>query len=39
MNDVKYLKKTTNKEFKNSDMLYGIISSLREKINAPLKNR
>ena len=33
MNDVKYLKKTTNKEFKNSDMLYGIISSLREKIN------
>ena len=39
MNDVKYLKQTTNKEFKNSDMLSGIISSLREKINAPLKNR
>ena len=39
MNDVKYLKETTNKEFKNTDMLYGIISSLREKINAPLRNR
>ena len=39
MNDLKYLKETTNKEFKNSDMLYGIISSLREKINAPLRNR
>ena len=39
MNDLKYLKETTNKEFKNSGMLYGIISSLREKINAPLRNR
>ena len=39
MNDLKYLKETTDKEFKNSDMLYGVISSLREKINAPLKNR
>ena len=39
MKDVKYLKQTTNKEFKNSDMLSGIISSLREKINAQLKNR
>ena len=39
MNDLKYLKETTDKEFKNSDMLYGVISSIREKINAPLKNR
>ena len=39
MNDVKNLKETTDKEFKNTDMLYGIISSLREKINAPLRNR
>ena len=39
MNDLKYLKETTDKEFKNTDMLYGIISSLREKINAPLRNR
>ena len=39
MNDIKYLKETTDKEFKNTDMLYGIISSLREKINAPLRNR
>ena len=30
---------TMRKEFKNTDMLYGIISSLREKINAPLRNR
>jgi Small protein A (tmRNA-binding) len=39
MNNIKYLKKTTYKEFENSDMLYGILSSLREKINAPLRNR
>ncbi len=39
MNDIKYLKQTTEKEFKNSDMLYGVFSSLREKINAPLRNR
>ena len=39
MNDLKYLKKTTTKDFKNDDMFYGIFSSLREKINAPLRNR
>ena len=39
MNDLKYLKDTTEKEFKNSDIMYNIFSSLREKINAPLKNR
>ncbi len=40
MNDIKYLKNTTNKEFTKSDnMLYGVFSSLREKINAPLRNR
>ena len=39
MNDIKYLKETTEKEFKDSDMLYGIFSSLREKINAPLRNK
>ena len=39
MNNIKYIKKTTYKEFENSDMLYGILSSLREKINAPLRNR
>ncbi len=39
MNDVKYLKDTTSKEFKNSEFFSGIIDSLREKINAPLRNR
>ena len=39
MNDLKYLKDTTEKEFKNSDIMYNIFSSLREKINAPLRNR
>ena len=39
MNDLNYLKKETNKEFKNKDFIYGVFSSLREKINAPLRNR
>ena len=39
MNDVKYLKAVTKKDFKNNNMLYGIFSSLREKVNAPLRNR
>ena len=39
MNDVKYLKTTTEKDFKNENILYNIFSSLREKINAPSKNR
>ena len=39
MNDVEYLKNVTTKEFKNDNLIYGIFSSLREKINAPLRNR
>ena len=39
MNDIKYLKKTTSKDFQNKDLIYGVFSSLREKINAPLRNR
>ena len=39
MNDLKYLKTETNKDFKNKDVIYGVFSSLREKINAPLRNR
>ena len=39
MNDLKYLKTETNKDFKNKDVIYGLFSSLREKINAPLRNR
>ena len=40
MNDIKYLKSITDKEFKKNDnLLSGVVSTLREKINAPLKNR
>ena len=39
MKDVKYLNTTTEKDFKNESILYNIFSSLREKINAPSKNR
>ena len=39
MNDLKYLKKTTEKEFENKNIMYGVFSSLREKINAPSRNR
>ena len=40
MNDIKYLKAITSKEFKNNDnLLSGVVSTIREKINAPLKNR
>ena len=39
MKDIKYLKTTTEKDFKNESVLYNIFSSLREKINAPSKNR
>ena len=39
MNDLKFLKTETNKDFKNKDVIYGVFSSLREKINAPLRNR
>ena len=39
MNDVKYLKNTTQKDFKNNNFIYGVLTSLREKINAPARNR
>ena len=39
MNDIKYLKTTTEKEFKNKNVLYNVFTSLREKINAPARNR
>ena len=39
MNDIKYIKTLTTKEFKNDNLLYGVFSSLREKINAPMKNK
>ena len=39
MNDVKYIKTVTTKEFKNENLIYNVFSSLREKINAPVRNR
>ena len=39
MNDINYIKTVTTKEFENKNLIYGIFSSLREKINAPLRNR
>ena len=39
MNDVKYVKAITNKEFEKNNLLYNIFSSLREKINDPTRQR
>jgi len=39
MNDVKITKKTTEKDFEQDNFLYNVFSSVREKINAPAKNR
>ena len=39
MNDVEYVKNITENEFTRNDMLYNILSSLREKANSPIKNR
>jgi len=39
MNDVKYVKDITSKEFKQNNLLYGIFTSFREKANAPMRNR
>ena len=39
MNELKYVKKITTKEFEQDNTLYNIFSSLREKVNAPARNR
>ena len=39
MNDLKFAKQTTEKDFQNESILYNVFSSLREKINAPIKNK
>ena len=39
MNDIKFTKDITDKDYKQNDVLFNILSSLREKINAPAKNR
>ena len=39
MNEIKYVKKITTKEFQQDNTIYNIFSSLREKVNAPARNR
>ena len=39
MNELKYVKKITTKEFEKDNTIYNIFSSLREKVNAPARNR
>ena len=39
MNDIKYSKFITSKEFTDDKFLSSVFSSLREKINAPMRNR
>ena len=39
MNEITYVKKITTKEFEQNNTIYNIFSSLREKVNAPARNR
>ena len=39
MNDIEYVKAITEKDFKQNNILFNIFSSLREKANAPARNR
>ena len=39
MNDIKYVKDTTEKKYKQNNTAYKILSSLREKANASVRNR
>ena len=39
MNEIKYTKTLTQKEYKQNKFLYNIFSSFREKVNAPVRNR
>ena len=39
MNNIKYVKKITEKEFKQNNTVYKILSSLREKANSSVRNR
>tara|TARA_Y100000816_G_C25724821_1_gene382008 strand:+ start:56 stop:520 length:465 start_codon:yes stop_codon:yes gene_type:complete len=39
MNDVKFVKEITKKEFKQNDFLFKLLSSFREKANAPSRNK
>ena len=39
MNEIKYVKSLTHKEFKQNNFLYNVFTSFREKLNAPARNR
>ena len=39
MNDIEFSKNITKKDYKQNSVLFKIFSSLREKVNAPVKNR
>ena len=39
MNDIEFAKNITEKDYKQNSVLFKIFSSLREKVNAPVKNR
>ena len=39
MNDYKFVEKATQKDFSQNSFVYGVLSSLRDKINAPTRKR
>ena len=39
MNELNYVKNITEKKFEQNNTIYNIFSSLREKVNAPARNR
>ena len=39
MNDVKFTKNTTQKKFKQDNFLYNVLSSFRETLNSPTRNK
>ena len=39
MNDYKFVEKATQKDFSQNSFVYGVLSSLRDKINAPVSKK
>jgi len=39
MNDIEFAKNITEKDYKQNNMLFKVLSSIREKVNAPVKKR
>ena len=39
MNDYKFVEKATQKDFSQNSFFYGVLSGLRDKINAPVRKR